>query len=69
MTTSASSRSPPPDAPTITPMKASLDRSGGDSVVAERRDEIYFYNERASHAFHTVINVQFHMPNISKVES
>ena len=35
-----SSRSPPPDAPAITPIKASLDRSDGDSVVAERREEI-----------------------------
>ena len=36
-----SSRSPPPDAPAITPIKASLDRADGDSVVAERREEIH----------------------------
>ena len=35
-----SSRSPPPDAPAITPIKASLDRSDGDSVAAEGREEI-----------------------------
>ena len=51
-------------------MKASIDRSVGDSVVAERRDEIYtFYNERAPHTLYTVMDVQFHMPNISEVES
>ena len=36
----SSRRSPPPDAPAITPKKASLDRSDGDSVGAERREEI-----------------------------
>ena len=40
MTINAISRSPPPDGPAITPIKASLDRSDGDSVVAEGREEI-----------------------------